>query len=172
MGDKPSMLLLTPIEDAEDDGLTAKLIARIRNAPENRAHLRSGNKILSVDAAMGILYKMKTGNGFFFLVVLNGSAVGYCGIGNYSDLERRGELYTIVDPQYAAYEEQIGRMLLDHCFKDRDMHRVDAVVYGSAPSRMALVESLGFTNEGCRKSAHYWGGVWVDEHVYGRVNNG
>ena len=57
--------------------------------------------------------------------------------------------------------------LLDLCFGDLDMAKIEAEVFVSNSRSSRLVESLGMRKEGTIRRAHRKGDRWVDVDIYG-----
>lgn len=57
--------------------------------------------------------------------------------------------------------------VLDLCFGELDMVKIEAEVFDTNVRGMRLVERLGMRLEGTIRSAHLKRGVWVDTHVSG-----
>lgn len=57
--------------------------------------------------------------------------------------------------------------LLDFCFDELDMEKIEAEIFVGNERSSGLVESLGMTLEGTIRSAHRKQGRWVDVNVYG-----
>lgn len=66
-----------------------------------------------------------------------------------------------------AYEAV--RQMLDFGFRDMELHRIDAWVYGCNEPSMRLLEKLGFTQEGCLREKVPWGDLWMDDLIYGML---
>lgn len=58
-------------------------------------------------------------------------------------------------------------MVLDLCFTDLDLIKVEAEVFTANARSARVLERLGMTLEGTIRSAHRKRGNWVDAHVYG-----
>lgn len=57
--------------------------------------------------------------------------------------------------------------ILDLCFGDLDLVKVEADIFPTNPRSIRLVEGLGMSLEGTIRSAHFKRGEWVDIDVYG-----
>ena len=57
--------------------------------------------------------------------------------------------------------------VLDLCFGELDMLKIEAEIFTANTRSIRLVESVGMKLEGTIRSAHFKRGQWVDAHMYG-----
>ena len=152
-----------------------EVIYQARNHYNNRMHLRSGAKVTTKDDAENILNTMGK-KGVFWIIEENKVVVGYCGLGNIHEQDRRGELYLVTSPSSwinnIEYELTVGKAIIEEAFNIQNLvDRIDAVVYSYCRNRIELIQKLGFKQEGICRNAHYWGGTWYDEHIFGLLKD-
>lgn len=82
---------------------------------------------------------------------------------------RRGELgYWIAPPeQNQGYGSEAAAMLVEHGFRDRGLHRIDARVFASNVASQQLLASLGFDRDGRLRDAAFVDGSYEDVFWYG-----
>ncbi len=61
--------------------------------------------------------------------------------------------------------------VLDLCFDELDMVKIEADVFINNDRSIRLVEGLGMKLEGTIRSAHFKSGSWIDTHVYGLLRD-
>lgn len=58
------------------------------------------------------------------------------------------------------------RLLVDHLFKHRGLHRVEVLTAAENVPEHKLLEKLRFLHEGILRKARFAGGAWHDLHLY------
>lgn len=99
----------------------------------------------------------------------SGETVGDIGVGYDIPGLRQAEI------GYRILEEFQGRgiaadavgIMIEHLFKDRDLHRLVAYVATQNQSSSRLLEALGFRREGEMRKSFLCHGEWMDEYAYG-----
>lgn len=56
--------------------------------------------------------------------------------------------------------------VVDHAFENLNMQRIEASVFVSNPASSAVLDKVGFRNEGTRRGSAYKHGQWVDEILW------
>jgi RimJ/RimL family protein N-acetyltransferase len=96
----------------------------------------------------------------------------YVGMVTYKRVERPNDyaaagIHVHPDHQRKGYGREAAELFLDWGFDQYGLHKVGAYAFDfNAPSR-ALLESLGFTHEGCLREQRYANGAYHDVHHYG-----
>lgn len=54
------------------------------------------------------------------------------------------------------------RLIVDHVFSERPVHRIELEVYAFNPRARRVYERVGFVEEGRRRDALHWNGDWID----------
>lgn len=91
-----------------------------------------------------------------------------------NDVEfRRGELaYWIARDEWGnGYATEASTLLLDHAFGRLGVHRVRATAYETNPGSRRVLEKLGFAEEGRAREAAYADSKWVDQVMYGLIED-
>jgi len=93
------------------------------------------------------------------------------GMVNYHDghiRNKRAAIGYIINP--ARHRQGIATeavtALLDHCFGELGLHRVQAFIHPDNKASRALAEKLGFRCEGVLRENLRVGGIWCDEMLY------
>lgn len=68
-----------------------------------------------------------------------------------------------------GYGTEATSAVLAHAFGSVRLHRVELEVYAVNPRAVRAYEKAGFTLEGRRRDALFWGGEWIDALVMGCV---
>ncbi|MXR50505.1 GNAT family N-acetyltransferase [Halovenus sp. WSH3] len=103
------------------------------------------------------------------LVCAEGEAVGTVGL----DLDQRavqsGELGYWIAPEHhnQGYGSDAAALLTEYGFSQRGCHRIEARVFEFNDASQALLESLGFREEGRRREATFIDGEYQDILRYG-----
>ena len=97
------------------------------------------------------------------------------GMVNYHDgrmRDKRADIGYIVTParhrQGIATEAVVA--MLDHCFGELGLHRVQAFIEPENAASRALAEKLGFRREGLLRDSLRARGSWHDEMIYGLLS--
>ena len=112
---------------------------------------------------------------FFVFRKSDGSLVGGCNLNNI----RRGVLqaaslgYWVGEPhRRSGYTSDAARAVMDYAFGVLELHRVEAACIPSNDASRALLEKLGFEQEGVARSYLKIDGVWRDHVLYALINDG
>ncbi|WP_123535239.1 GNAT family N-acetyltransferase [Halosimplex salinum] len=73
------------------------------------------------------------------------------------------------DHQGNGYATAAAELLVDYCFTERRLHKVDARVLAFNDGSRAVLEKVGFEHEGRRRETFYVDGEYVDADLYGIV---
>lgn len=113
-----------------------------------------------------------------FSFLLHDTCIGYGGL-TYLDWEnRRAEVSFLVDPARAA-DEKVYRQDFTHflellcqvAFEHMYLHRLLAETYAFRHSTIAILEKMGFIQEGVLREHVYQQGQWIDSIMYGLLAN-
>jgi RimJ/RimL family protein N-acetyltransferase len=113
----------------------------------------------------------------YYLLVedrLSGVFIGECGF----DIQRKEERGGIAEAGYflarerwgKGYATEILRALIDYCFRELALHKVIATCDSRNLRSAHVMEKCGMTREGILRLQRYSGGQWVDEYLYGILN--
>jgi ribosomal-protein-alanine N-acetyltransferase len=106
-----------------------------------------------------------------FWAVADAGTDGCLGMVNYHEAYLPGRRATIGYMIHPAHQRQgIAReavsALLDHCFGDLGLHRIQAFIHPENTGSRRLVESLGFRCEGQLRDSLRVGDEWRDDMLY------
>jgi len=105
---------------------------------------------------------------FQYAVDLDGVLIGDLGL-NLDENLLQAELGFTLAPAYQGrgYATEAVRGLLDHLFIERKLHRVSAECDARNTASARLLERVGFTQEGLRRSNSWFKGEWTDDLLFG-----
>ena len=63
------------------------------------------------------------------------------------------------------------RALIRWGFDELNLHRIELSVDPSNAAAIRVYEKLGFRSEGCRREAHFSGGVYIDDLQMGLLRS-
>lgn len=92
-------------------------------------------------------------------------AIGCVGLHGLGGPDRNAELgISIGEPDAwgQGYGSEAIVLMLDHAFRELNLHRVHLHVKATNPRAIACYERLGFVREGVRREVHWQDGAWVD----------
>ena len=72
-----------------------------------------------------------------------------------------------IDYRRRGYATEAARALVDTCFSELNMHRVQAISSSGNPTSIAVIERLGLKLEGRLREANHRDGQWYDLLYYG-----
>ncbi|WP_135364801.1 GNAT family N-acetyltransferase [Halosimplex halophilum] len=159
---------LCPVEERDREFLKRNL-----NRPEIRAGFGSATA-LGDDGVAGYVEEFTDADDReIFLVRADGDRVGEAFL---FDLEpQRGSVeigYWIAPAhQGNGYATAAAELLVDYCFAERRLHKVDARVLAFNDGSRAVLEKVGFEREGRRRDTFYVDGEYVDADLYGIVES-
>lgn len=85
--------------------------------------------------------------------------------------EQRGSVeigYWIApEHQGTGYATAAAELLVDYCFAERRLNKVNARVLAFNDGSQAVLENVGFEREGCRREDYYVDGEYADSDLYG-----
>lgn len=102
-----------------------------------------------------------------FLICRDDSAIGHVVLTDLDTQARTAELGWIVitpEEQGNGYATDAGRLVLDHAFDDRGLHKVWAQVNADNTASIRLLETLDFEREGVLRDQEYADGERIDVH--------
>jgi ribosomal-protein-alanine N-acetyltransferase len=105
----------------------------------------------------------------------NGELLGGITLGNIRrGVQQSGTLgYWIGEPhKQQGYMAEAVNLIVDHCFTEMNLHRVDAACLPRNTASRALLKSCGFQEEGLATSYIKIAGAWEDHVLYAKVNRG
>lgn len=71
------------------------------------------------------------------------------------------------DYRGVGYATEAASAFIDHCFSERQIHRVQAIASSGNPASVSVMERLGMVPEGRLREANLRDGVWCDLLYYG-----
>jgi RimJ/RimL family protein N-acetyltransferase len=94
--------------------------------------------------------------------------IGDVGVDLYEN-RRQAEIGFTLAPAYQrrGYAGEAVRAVLDHLFRVRGLHKVSAEADARNVASARLLERVGFTREGLRRSHTWINGEWTDDLLYG-----
>jgi ribosomal-protein-alanine N-acetyltransferase len=106
-----------------------------------------------------------------FWAVADADTDGCLGMVNYHEAHLPGRRATIGYMIHPAHQRRgIGReavsALLDYCFGDLDLHRIQSFIHPENTGSRRLVETFGFRCEGVLRDNLRVGDVWRDDMLY------
>ncbi len=98
-----------------------------------------------------------------------GSLIGTCQLHAIDPIHRTAELQIRIAPSHhgQGYGTEAVGLLLDHAFKDLNLHRVQLHVFATNARAIRVYEKAGFAREGVLLEAAYIDGKYVDVVVMG-----
>lgn len=75
------------------------------------------------------------------------------------------------DRQNRGFGTEAGKLIIDHVFKSRELHRVYARIDPSNRPARRVLKKLGFRYEGCLRSERRLNGRWVDQECWGLLRS-
>ena len=159
---------LRPIE-AED----AEFLAETINHPDVWPTLAAVDP-LSTDDEREWIESISDDDDIHLLICADGDPVGTIGLNRIHDVWGTAELGYYVHPgaQGNGYATDATRRLVRYAFEDRRLEKVYANVYAGNDASRAVLESVGFQQEGVfRKHAHVRG-ERIDVYRYGVLAGG
>lgn len=103
------------------------------------------------------------------LITVDGERVGITGLTDGNGVVESAELGYWLAPEYheQGYGSEAAELLVDYGFKQRGFHRIEAFAFAFNAASQALLESLGFTQEGLQREAGFVDGEYRDVCWYG-----
>jgi len=98
--------------------------------------------------------------------------LGYCALFRIDEDPGRAAVgvWFAPDAQGQGYATDAVELLADHAFDERRLHRLDAAAMATNDRSRALLERVGFTEEGRRRDYYFVGGEYVDRVEYGLLD--
>lgn len=128
--------------------------------PQRRADTR-GEYLEQNDAATGLLACRGDDP--------DADRLGFCALFRIDEDSGRAEVgvWFAPDAQGQGYATEAVELLADHAFAERRFHRLDAGAMATNDRSRALLERVGFTEEGRRRDYYFVDGEHVDRVEYG-----
>jgi len=156
---------------AEDD---AEFIARWRNDPEVRPWLPQTRPQTVAETADELADPGGTDDSELRLIVCDdGEPLGAVGLARLDNAAGRAAVGAWFRPgaQGQGYgSDAVGR-LARYGFDDRRLNRIGAAASADNGASRAMLESLGFVQEGRHREVHFLDGEYVDRVVYGLLES-
>jgi len=155
-----------PVEEADYE-----FFQRCLNHPEVRPGFGAATPLAAEDVAERVEGLAESDESETFLLCADDERVGeaFC----FDLKEQRGSVeigYWIApDQQGNGYATAAAALLVDYCFTERRLHKVNARVLAFNDGSRAVLETVGFEREGRRRDAFYVDGEYVDADLYGIV---
>jgi len=77
------------------------------------------------------------------------------------------EMHSLLKKESIQYSREIGKLIIEEMFSDKDVLRITAPVQGNLKSTMNFLEKIGFVKEGIKKDAIIKKEIVTDMHIYG-----
>jgi ribosomal-protein-serine acetyltransferase len=155
-----------------------------RHAPElqklidrNRAHLRQWMPWLDWNTTVadskafirGSLERFASGNGFDAGIWFEGVLAGAIGLHYINHNSRKTEIGYWLGAEFTGHGimTKACAALLEHCFEDLKLHRVEIRCATQNLKSCAIPERLGFTSEGIIRDAEWLYDHFVNHKIYG-----
>jgi len=155
----------------EDD---AAFVARGRNDPDVRPWLPQSRPQTVAETADDLAEPAGGDTDDVRLVVcVDGEPVGMASMGRLDNDDGRAVVgaWFRPDAQHQGYgSDALGR-LVRYGFEDRRLNRVGAAARADNEASRAMLESLGFVQEGRQRDVYYFDGGYVDRVVYGLLES-
>ena len=94
--------------------------------------------------------------------------IGNLSLMDISNTNRNAELGIVIgDKNYwsQGYGTEAIRILVNHAFKELNLHRVYLRVYATNPRGIRCYEKVGFRHEGTQREAIFKNGKYIDMHM-------
>ncbi|MEK9146343.1 MAG: GNAT family protein [Elusimicrobiota bacterium] len=75
------------------------------------------------------------------------------------------------DRQNRGFGTEAGKLIIDHVFKNRELHRICARIDPSNRPARRVLKKLGFRYEGCLRSERRLNGRWIDQECWGLLRS-
>lgn len=108
-------------------------------------------------------------NAVNLLACVEGEPVGFVALFDWNESAGHAELaYWIApDEQGNGYATEAVELAVEYAFDERRCHRLDAGAHATNDASRALLEKLGFEEEGRRREHVFLDGEYVDTVLYG-----
>lgn len=155
------------LHTVEEDDLDA--VARARNDPALRVPRGLDDPQGDADVEQFHEETVSEGEGYWFVVAVDGETVGGVAFPAVDQAARAAELSAWILPEFqrSGYGSDAVETLLSYGFEELRLNRVRADCPASAEAARALLASLGFTEEGRFREAAFHGGEHRDVLRYG-----
>ena len=103
------------------------------------------------------------------LIADDGGPVGTIGLHDVGSPSDTSEIGYWVDPKYhrKGYGSDAADRIIEYGFQQLGLHRIEARVFEFNDASKALLESVGFVEEGVHRDAEFIDGEYQDVHWYG-----
>ena len=141
------------------------------NDPENHQYLTRGRPLSREEEREWLERQHQRPGEVVFGVALRegGRLIGSCGLHRIEPPHRSAELGILIGDRQAQgkrYGREAIGLLLDYGFATLNLNRVELRVYANNLRGIRCYEGCGFTREGVRREARWWGGRWWDVLEY------
>ncbi|MFC7044036.1 GNAT family N-acetyltransferase [Halobacteriaceae archaeon GCM10025711] len=127
-----------------------------------RVHPENGQQV--TDA-----FEESDADGVRLLACADGDRIGVVSLFDVDEAAGRAELVAWLTPERRGngYATEAAGLLVDYAFDERRLHRLEARALATDDEARAVVETLGFEQEGRLRDEQYVDGEYVDRVVYG-----
>jgi len=148
-----------------------------RNNPENRKYFREWRELNSQHQTEWFENHVLSESSpvMFAIVALeDGTLLGACGLTYIDWVHRNSEISIYIGKGYLddVVAPEALDLLVNYGFSEAGLHRLFIRVYDYDLKRHALARQAGFTLEGMMKDAHFCGGKFHHECIYGLLGGG
>lgn len=108
-------------------------------------------------------------NAVNLLACVDGERVGFVALFDWNESSGHAELayWVAPDQQGNGYATEAVELAVEYAFDERRCHRLDAGAHETNEASRALLEGLGFEEEGRRREHVFLDGEYVDTVLYG-----
>ncbi|QLH76477.1 GNAT family N-acetyltransferase [Halosimplex rubrum] len=159
---------LHPVEESDHEFLQRNL-----NRPEVRAGFGAAT-LLDEDGVAEYVEGLADGDDTeIFLVRAGGERVGEAFLFELNEQRGTVEIGYWIAPEHQGngYATAAAELVVDYCFTERRLHKVNARVLTFNDGSRSVLETVGFEREGCRRDDFYVDGEYVDADLYGIVES-
>lgn len=112
-------------------------------------------------------------NAVNLLVCDGGEPIGFVALFDWTESAGRVEIAYWITPsrQGSGFGSEAAELAIEHAFGERRCHKVVAGAHASNDASRALLESLGFREEGRLRDHVFLGGEYVDSIRYGLLED-
>lgn len=103
-----------------------------------------------------------------------GDLIGYCMIAHIDRFNKKCKIGLTLGEKKEwgkGYGKEVIKALLDYCFSEIKMNRVEVEIYSINKRSIKLFEEFGFKKEGVLRKSVLKNEKYVDEYIYGLLKN-
>jgi len=103
----------------------------------------------------------------------NNKHIGNIKIGPINWIHRFADIALVIGDKESwgkGYGTEAIKLVVDYAFNKLNLHRLNAGIYANNIGSIKAFEKAGFKDEGTRKNMRFFNGKYIDEKLYGIVN--